>query len=100
MDLRGEVRDLGLDDVADGQHADDVAVLNHGQVPDVLLDHGGRDLVEILIRDRDNEVLDHEIAYGSLLEAVPGRCDVGPHNIPLREDPDALSVFHHHDGAY
>src|SRR5919201_7133136 len=80
-------------DVADPDDAEDVSVLEHGQVADALLSHQLRGGGEIVVgRDRQ-ELRRHHIADPDVAQVDPRTLADEPEHVALREDAEQAVLF-------
>ena len=86
---------LRLDDIADGDDADEPTLVEDGQVADAPLRHGVGDGGDVVRGQSHHDVPRHEALHRALEDALVA--DRLAHDVALGDDPDGGARLAHHD---
>ena len=102
LDLHLERRHLalvrvaqGLHDVADGDDADEPALVHDREVADASLGHGVADRLQVVVGDADHHVTGHQLGDRAAEELLVA--GGGAHDVALGEDADRPPGLVHDD---
>jgi 4-amino-4-deoxy-L-arabinose transferase-like glycosyltransferase len=94
----GELVTQSDEDVVERDEADQRARLDHGDAPDLVVEHEAGDLLERGLGADRHDRLAHQLS-GRELRQVRLRGRRAPHQVPVRDDPDRATVHVRHDHA-
>ena len=82
--------EVAVDDVADGNQADDFLVFHYGKVADFVLGHDLHDVIDFIVGKAANQVGGHDVGDFDFGELVEVPVDFAK-DVALGDDPDGVS---------